>query len=88
MGPTKSLGKVSLASFPLEFIPDDMSPEISPTTSRSGRRGFVAGDSVLQKLHDDLKLCNHKLENADRVFEDVNAGAFNAYSSSNGDQKA
>ncbi|GKD71184.1 hypothetical protein Tco_1325274, partial [Tanacetum coccineum] len=105
---TKSLrkvaGKVSLESFPLQFIPG--AGLVSQMTSRPGRRGFVAGDSVmeenktatleeskklftvLQKLHDDLKLCNRRLENANRVFEGVNARAFNAYSSSNRDQKA
>ncbi|GJZ51656.1 hypothetical protein Tco_0606171 [Tanacetum coccineum] len=39
--------------------------------------------TVLQKLHDD-----RRLDNANNVFEDVNARAYNGDSSSNGDKKA
>ncbi|GKB32975.1 retrotransposon protein, putative, ty3-gypsy subclass, partial [Tanacetum coccineum] len=90
---TKSLrkvaGKVSLESFPLQFIPG--AGLVSQMTSRPGRRGFVAGDSVMEKnksetpeeseklltvlqnLHDDLKLCNRRLDNADPAFEGINS---------------
>ncbi|GKA16740.1 hypothetical protein Tco_0696577 [Tanacetum coccineum] len=79
--------KLDVLRYTLENIPELLRlvmEENKTATLEESEKLFT----VLQKLHDDLKLCNCRLENADGVFEGVNARAFNAYSSSNGDQKA
>nr|GEZ13968.1 hypothetical protein [Tanacetum cinerariifolium] len=80
--------KLDVLRYTLENIPELLRLVLMTENKAATPEESEKLSIVLQKLHDDLKLCNRRLDNGDRVFEGVNARAYNGDSSSNGDQKA